>query len=531
MILTLFCIGFWAIPAYAMKGIHEEVRAKFHKSVENYIVVSRILQGQADLRSASSQEKGDIASRFRSIKDSMYIIDKSKSKGKMVASGETTGDAIGPIPDEEPKTGFWQTRHLSLDERKRLHALKKAWKDKSNSGAAAGAHQNDSNSYGSSSQYAPSTSSLSTTPSLTSASTILSPATPSILEPDSDDMDRAIRESVAQTSNGDRDEDARIEAQIRASVYEMRRVAEANRRQQQQQQHMRDWKGSNSPAPVSALPPPSPSSPAVMAGGAAATVSDWGSSSTYSKGLEKGGLSNDISDEEYEALIAEAVRQSMMGEAPPQYQHHQQQQEEEQNERPPSFELHGISMVDNTMEDHANTNINANSKAPNIKDNTTTTYDKAYELAGHEEDEHLIQAIRESMKDSSSPHPPPPPQKSGIVHGGSGQSGGADDDNEELKRAMAESEREHREHLARASSERTEEEIIMEYVKKQSLAEEEYRQSRKTQAQGQVQQGSSSGGGAGGASSSGGGTGEEEELRRALEESLRMWGKNGESSS
>lgn len=453
-----------------MKGIHEEVRVKFHKSVENYIIVSRILQGQDEFRSATIQEKEDITLRFRSIKDTMYSNDASRSRAKKLpASGDISEEYIGPIPDEEPKTGFFQTRHLSLEERRKLHALKNAWRKK-NRGEAVGTPPNSS---GTNAQSAPSIPSFSTS----TAPPILSTA-PSILEPENEDMERAIRESVAQTSTGDRDEDARIEAQIRASVQEMRRVAEENRRREQ----LRDWKV---PPPPSLPPPPSSSSSSSVT--VAAAAPDWRSS--FSKGQEQTEVPNDITDEEYEALIAEAVRQSMMAQA----QRQQLQHEDEEDEQSRGSELHGISMIDNT------------------------THPQTYEMGGNEEDEHLIRAMEESMRTSSTHRPP---QQQG---GGSAGAGAGDDDDDELKRAMEESERAHREHLARASSERTEEEIIMEYVKKQSLAEEEYRRSK---AEGKKQQQQSAGN-----PQAGGNEEEDEDLRRALEESLRMSGKEGGPSS
>lgn len=221
-----------------MKGVHAELRGKFSRSVENYIIVSRILQGQDDLRCASTQEQNDIVMRFNRKKDDMKGLQQLKAKGKQTApsGGATTtagddADSAGPIPDSPPKTGFWATRHLNLEERKKLHAAKEAWKKKQNAAAAP------------------------------------PPRTPGGTDPAprDEDFERAIRESVSQTSRGDPSEDAVVESQMRASVREMRRVAEENR--------MRDFKER-------------PAEPPAKAGG-------------------------DVTDEEFEALVAEAVRQSL----------------------------------------------------------------------------------------------------------------------------------------------------------------------------------------------------------------------------
>lgn len=443
-----------------MKGVHEEWRAKFHKSVQNYILCSRILQGQGDLRSASVQEKDDIIARFRSMKDVQANISaaRSKAKKKTEASvGEDMDDEyLGELPDEEPKTGFFQTRHLSIEERKKLHAVKKAWRKKHlGEGTVAGSTSTGFQSIPASVSFDTSTnppvpSSISFDPSLT---------TPSVLDPENEDMERAIRESVAQTSTGDREEDARIEAQIRASVQEMRRVAAANR---QQQHEMRDWKGNPAQQPA---PPPVEASSSLSR----EPIPDW---RYLNKGEKEmgGGNPNDISDEEYEALIAKAVRQSMIAQQPQQYLQGRFDEDEEQ---------HGIQMLDNTSGTH-------------IQEQ-------------EEDDEDLRRAMQESLQMSSSATSQLP------------QEGTAADDehDEELKRAIEESERAHREHVARTSSERTEEEIVMEYVKKQSLAEEQHRQRAakgKSATTRQDEEG-------------------DQDLQRALRESLRMSGKQGKPSS
>lgn len=392
-----------------MKGLHAEVRAKFNKSVEKYIIVSRILQGQDDLRYATVQEQKDVVLRFNAMRDDMKSFQSLKSKDKQVASsgeGATATDEVEDPGDEAPKTGFWHTRNLSLEDRRKLHALKDAWKRKKQAEAAGTALNPRSSS------------------NLSQVSTPSQPPTSSSFEPEDEAMERAIRESVAQTSRGDRAEDAHIEAQIRASVREMRRVAEENRRQEQER-GLRDWKET----PASAVPP---------------TLPERGG-----KGAE---MVEQITDEEFEALIAEAVKQSMGV---------QSTTEDEAGRG--GVEEHGVLGEGNDVD-------------------------------GEEDEAQLRRALEESLRAAP----------------GTGSGGDGD---EELKRAMEESERAHQEHLARRSTERSEEEIIMEYVKKQSLAEEEF---RRQQAKGK-----------GAAAPGGKGEDEDEDLRRALEESLRLSGKEG----
>lgn len=362
------------MPAYTMKGLHAEVRSKFHNSVENYIVVSRILQGQADLGVATVQEQRDIVARFKSNGDAAKglatlkadEIEKQKQEATVASQGTnrpvTARDAelVGPVPDSPPKTGFWETKNLSFDERKKLQAAKDAWKKKKATEAAGVTASTSSTSI----------------PSHTSAGGFA---------PEDEEMERAIRESVAQTSHGDPNEDAQIEAQIRASVVEMRRIAAEKRSQEQSSRGA-------APSQPSATPEASSSSAPTDVEG--------------------------ITDEEFEALVAEAARQSMLtaqqqtGSGP---QHGGREGEEEQ---------HGVTISIN--------------------------------------DEALRQALLESQRNAAA--------------AGTGQNEELD---EQLRKAIEASERDHQAQLARHATERSEEEIIMEYVKKQSLAEEEFRRKGK----------------------------------------------------
>lgn len=359
-----------------MKGVHAEIRSKFHHSVDKYVVTSRILQGQDDLRSTNLREMQDIIVRFNSMSSELrglYVLkykEKTASETPSSQAATASQDDLTTLPDSPPKTGFWNTRNMSLEERRKLHEQKDAWKRRKREEAAG--------------------------------------VTPSAEPPEDPGMERAIRESVNQTSTGDPAEDARIEAQIRSSVKEMRRIADEQKRQEQQRQ-LGDWKQRPS-EPESSAPPA------------------WADEKMAVTGADE------ITDEEFEALIAEAARQSVIA----QQGHH------------------------------------------------------------GSEDEDLKRALQESQ---------------GAAAGG-GESGA----DEELRRAMEESERAHREDLARRTTERSEEEVIMEYVKKQSLAEEEF---RRLKAQGKQPEGAA----AGGADE------DDEELKKAIEESLNLSGKQGGPST
>lgn len=433
-----------------MKGLHAEVRSKFHRSVESYIQVSRVLQGQADLSSASHQEQEDIIARFNSKKAEMKSFQSLKSQEKQAAS---SSPGEGPAPasqerelalgDQPPKTGFWNTRHLSLEERRKLHAVKDAWKKKNMAEAAGAALSLGSgNASGSGTNLSQ------------QASTAASPPSPELGFED-EEMESAIRASVAQTSRGDDVEDARIEAQMRSSVREIRRLARENRARAQENRgaeqriEMRDWK--EAPTDLS------------MRG-------------------EKGGagsVEDNITDEEFERLVAEAVRQSMLS----------------QTGGAAGADAHALGGVVGTGQGEADEELR---RALEESRRAAAAQGGG---AGHDEEE-LKRALEESRRAAAA-----------ATQGGGGSAG---HDEEELKKALEESERAHREHVARTSTERSEEEIILEYVKKQSLAEEAFRRQQQLK-----------GTGAGGEKRHEGKGDEDEELRRAMEESLRVSGREG----
>lgn len=237
----------WALPAYTMQGVHAEVRNIFARSSTNYIIASRVSQGQSDLDASTMEEQKDILLRWHTRGEDLKGFYSLKQKEKSSLSLDSAG-GDGTTPSAEanlsspPQTGWFHTRNLSFDERRKLQEQKAAWKKQQK------------------------------------IETEKKEAGPGTDE--DEEFERAIRESVKQTSKGDKDEDARIEAAIRASIAEMRQVADEQRTREQQ------MKGSPSTAESSGAPGP------------VAELTD-----------EE--LRN-VTDEEYQALIEEAVRRSML---------------------------------------------------------------------------------------------------------------------------------------------------------------------------------------------------------------------------
>ncbi|KAF4336370.1 sterol 3-beta-glucosyltransferase [Fusarium beomiforme] len=180
------------------------------------------------------------------------------------------------------------------------------------------------------------------------------------------ELEKAIRASVLETSRGNSEEDAQVEAAIRESIKVVRQQVASNEA---------------GPLPLK--------DPSIF------EDADY-----------------QITDEEYQALIEQAIQQSLGNDMPlPQYPN-----------------VPELEAMDAAPQHHV-------------------------EAASSEDDVELQRAIEASR---NQPPPPLPPRE------------GNDD---EFERAIAAS----KQAMERENSERTEEDIVMEYVKRQSLAEAEYR--------------------------------------------------------
>ncbi|KAF2969959.1 hypothetical protein GQX73_g3649 [Xylaria multiplex] len=414
----------WGIPAYTMAGIHAEIRTMFAQSAHKYIVASRMSQGNEDFNTSSAEEREDIEVRWLSLKDNMkgFYALKQKEKGKSRDASPSTpsapehASASTESLGELPRTGWFQSRNAIVDDKRRLQEQKKEWKRKRTEGPFV---EED----------------------------IRSVSTDNTRELD-DEFEAAIQSAVQETSRGNAVEDAHVEQAIRSSVIIMRRRSTT----------MSSFASSNTGAQRSGWVPD--------------VKRPLGEKREYP--FSPDDLDN-ITDEEYQALIEEAIKQSIA--------ENQQQ---------------GIRMYDLEEEDDGD-NDNIKRVLKQSEDEIPSRYDdeeykRALEASQiehetqkqHEgedagfDEEALRQAIAASQAEQQAQQQP--------------------DNDEELKRALEESEKVHQQELARASSLKSEEDIVMEYVKKQSLAEAAFRDAKNKDI---------------------GASEEDEDLRRALEESLK----------
>lgn len=419
--------AFWSLPAYTMQGVHAELRNLFARSSTNYIITSRVLQGEEDLAFSTTEERQDILVRWQARKDDLkgfYLLkQREREKAKEVEAALAAAATTGNLQEQRQQgrgsvTGGYDDRPSSRSGWWRMQ--REAWNNR----------QAESGSSAADIRAGP--------PPPTTASSASSNST----FEDNESLERAIQQSIEQTSRGDREEDARIEAAVRASVMEMRRMAEL------QSRGYHGGPGNGNWVPDQKVAQPHPE------GEAGSADSDW----------------TNITDEEYQALIEEAVRQSLL-------QQHIEEESRRLNYQ--QFEGEGLGRGVRT----------------------------------HELRQPLVSELPGDFEFPSA--------KAGELGKGAGAGAGArvevagaavDDEDEQLRRALEESEREQRERAEQAARQRSEEEIVLEYVKRQSLAEEEYRRAMKARK--------------GKATSRTGvdddGDAEDEDLRRALEESLRM---------
>jgi hypothetical protein len=184
-------------------GIHKEVRKLFGSSVLNYIISARTAQGYEHWQASTQEERVDIINRWNEHKSEL------QSERQRVLEEGPDGQETGYL---SPK-GFLQTRHLSFEERKKLHEDRQAKREQMRSKTygekttkcpfcrRAAPHKHNEDHHLEDTE----TTSISTT------------------NVDHSDFEQAIKASVAATSRGDPKEDLMIERAIRASVRELQR--------------------------------------------------------------------------------------------------------------------------------------------------------------------------------------------------------------------------------------------------------------------------------------------------------------------
>ncbi|TVY94242.1 Sterol 3-beta-glucosyltransferase [Lachnellula willkommii] len=190
----------WAIPGYTFMGVHKEVRKLFGTSVLNYCISARTAQGFEEASHATPEERLDVIYRWTTHK-----AEYQSMKQRLLETGGPDGQDAGHLT---PK-GFLQTRHLSFEERKKLHEARRLKREEEQQNAhGSGAHK-----------HCPfcrrDKPHLHTPRAAQDTTSVLD-------DPDHNaEFEHAIHASVAATSHGNAEEDMMIERAIRASIKEL----------------------------------------------------------------------------------------------------------------------------------------------------------------------------------------------------------------------------------------------------------------------------------------------------------------------
>ncbi|KZF22019.1 glycosyltransferase family 1 protein [Xylona heveae TC161] len=154
----------WGLPGYTFKGIYKEIQKFTGASTQNYIIAARTTQGYDDWKNSSYEERRDVILRWTSLQEQLQ-------------SEQQNSDPL----------------------KKHLRHLSSKWRPEKDE---------------------TSSSQLSTPRSQSPSSLHHANTYPTPRRPDDAEFEEAIQRSVAETSQGNAEEDRMIERAIRASVSE-----------------------------------------------------------------------------------------------------------------------------------------------------------------------------------------------------------------------------------------------------------------------------------------------------------------------
>jgi len=399
--------GVWAIPGYTARGVYAELTKHFGSSVQNYIIAARTAQGYDEWKNSTPQQRQSIVEAWTSTKIEMR-------KGGKKISKEKKQEIEKPITQPDTSSaglvhGFKNTKHLSWDERKALsnrkEQLKKEEKERKRQ-VAEDVKRGVSN-----------------------GGKVQSSLRSGHVETLDPEFEEAVQKSVKATSRGNPEEDALVEAALRASMKELQK----NKVQAGQQN----------------APP------------------------------------DEHDDEAYNRAVAASIEEAKRFKAdqqienPPSYgdshgremahdmtreQHEPSQSHGHNEQRMGSIRLHDNELEHNQHESDSDSGL------------------------GTEDDEDFKRTLEESKREHTENErqrsEPGTANKQSAWTTQTEVAPDDEEDDEELRKALTASERESKAKDDEAKKQMTEEEIVMEYVKRQSLMEDQHRKKREADRSG-----------------------------------------------
>lgn len=195
-----------------MKGIYKELQKYRGPGIENYIIAARTAQGYEDLEHSTPEERHDIGSRWR-------VLQKDLKKKKYLGEEQLEALQQRRISKGQPGEGVTAGTHESAERSRRPGnqpaAAASSYRTGSFSDLLTHRHHDGSEIAG-------------PRPRMPLSAGVARESTHSAADygpgsaNDADDaiLEDAIRQSIAQTSQGDAEEDELIERAVRASVAE-----------------------------------------------------------------------------------------------------------------------------------------------------------------------------------------------------------------------------------------------------------------------------------------------------------------------
>jgi UDP:flavonoid glycosyltransferase YjiC (YdhE family) len=214
--------GIWGLPGYTFKGIYAEIQKHFGHSVQNYIIAARTAQGYEEWKESVPEQRVQIVNAWKSVQVELRKAGKKYGKERDEEIHEIATLTQSRRP-EDLITGLKNTRHLTWDDRKKLHAEREKLKRERKKEREV-ARKNSQGTVKSRCKYCP----FDHDEGLHRSQTFPSPqhpiSTPGTVEVI--DYEEAIQKSITATSRGNPQEDAIIERALRASVRELQQAQE-----------------------------------------------------------------------------------------------------------------------------------------------------------------------------------------------------------------------------------------------------------------------------------------------------------------
>jgi hypothetical protein len=447
--------GAFSVPAYAMKGLYQEMQKEKGNAVTNYIIAARVSQGYEEASTISPDERADIVSRWKCIRlnvkkkknpgeesyEALHNIMSERRKKKRARFGRSKRDEFAAIASSNVDHRSQSTTSLVPEA-----PIETASREP---GAPLSHPLQHANTYP---QPLPPHSQLDSQLGQTAVEE----------KAQLRQMEDAIAGSVTETSRGDAREDELISRAIRASMIELQREPEPG--EDEEEMLRRAMNASLEEAQRAGVSEEEQKmleetlqQSLLVNSSHRRHQGDHGSDSEWDS-------SDYEDDDDYQRIIAESKELAHLQQTSSRAEYY-------------NTVSGATDFVDAGGEEEALRKAIEESKAAGASQTEA-------------EEEAIRKAIEESEKVAATPQP---------AHGEE------EDEEEAIRKVIEESERAEKERMAALEKQKTEEDIVMEYVKKQSLAEEQHRRrwevGRDTHGESSGAGGGGSGTGAGGSSS------------------------------